>query len=213
MEYNDYMISKIVKHILEAKLQDLPFSVLKNSIDFEITPEMFLDYCNSIFLDEKITDWNRNCWRSPRPSIEESGLKYFPGWDKVVKDLSRLYGNSNSYYISLMQTGDKSINTTHASLHNDTADVIHINCFGNVEWTLVDPNDINQTEHKVILEPGDLLYMRGMTLHETLPLSRRGSLIFMTLPYEEAPKNLDISTQKEKLVKSIKKDLLEGKYV
>ena len=207
------MISKIVKHILEAKLQDLPFSVLKNSIDFEITPEMFLDYCNSIFLDEKITDWNRNCFRSQRPSIEESGLKYFPGWVDVVKDLSRLYGNNNSYYLSLMQTGDKSINTTHALLHNDEADVIHINCFGNVEWTLVDPKDINQTEHKVILEPGDLLYMRGMTLHETFPLTRRGSLIFMTLPYADAPKNLDTSTQKENLLKRIQSDLSKERYV
>jgi hypothetical protein len=207
------MVSKIVKHVLEAKIQDLPFSVLKNSIDFEITPEMFLDYCNYIYIDEKITDWNRSCWRSPRLSIEDSDLKYFPGWDKVVKDLSRLYGNINNYYISLMQTGDKSINTTHALLHNDEADVIHINCFGRVEWTLVDPNDINQTEHKVILEPGDLLYMRGMTLHETFPLSRRGSLIFMTLPLVIYNGLLDAVEKKEKLIESIKKDLSEGKHV
>jgi hypothetical protein len=207
------MISKIVKHVLEAKLQDLPFSVLKNSIDFEITPEMFLDYCNSIYLDEKITDWDRSCWRSPRQTIDFNTLTHFPEWKSIVKDLSRLYGNIDTYYLSLMQTGDKSINTVHAGLHNDSADVIHINCFGRVEWTLVDPNDIDLTEHKVILEPGDLLYMRGMTLHETFPLTRRGSLIFMTLPLQIYDGLPDVAEQKEKLLKGIQSDLSKERYV
>lgn len=205
------MISKIVKHILEAKINDLPFSILKNSLDSEITPDIFMEYCNFQY-NENITDWNKNCFRSPRETIDSNTLTHFPEWKSIVKDLSRLYGNIDTYYLSLMQTGDKSINTVHAGLHNDTADVIHINCFGRVEWTLVDPNDLTQKEHKVILEPGDMLYMRGMTLHETLPLSRRGSLIFMTLPL-----NTDYGfiseNQKEKILKALQSDLSEGRYV
>ena len=205
------MTSKIVKHILESKINDLPFSILKNSLDSEITPDMFMEYCNSLY-DENITDWNRNCFRSPRQTIDFNTLTHFPEWKLIVKDLSRLYGNIDTYYLSLMQTGDKSINTVHAGLHNDNADVIHINCFGRVEWTLVDPNDLNQKEHKVILEPGDMLYMRGMTLHQTLPLSRRGSLIFMTLPLN-TDYDFNFETQKENLLKGIQSDLSKERYV
>jgi len=205
------MTSKIIKHILESKINDLPFSIFKNSLDSEITPDMFMEYCNSLY-DEDITDWNRNCFRSPRQTIDFNTLTHFPEWKSIVKDLSRLYGNIDTYYLSLMQTGDKSINTVHAGLHNDHADVIHINCFGRVEWTLVDPNDHTQKEHKVILEPGDMLYMRGMTLHQTLPLSRRGSLIFMTLPIN-TDYNFNFETQKENLLKRIQSDLSKGRYV
>ena len=205
------MTSKIVKHILESKINDLPFSILKNSLDSEITPDMFMEYCNSLY-NENITDWNRNCFRSPRQTIDFNTLTHFPEWKLIVKNLSRLYGNIDTYYLSLMQTGDKSINTVHAGLHNDNADVIHINCFGRVEWTLVDPNDLTQKEHKVILEPGDMLYMRGMTLHQTLPLSRRGSLIFMTLPLN-TDYDFNFETQKENLLKGIQSDLSKERYV
>ncbi len=172
---------------------------------------MFIEYCNSVY-DEQISDWDKNCFRSPRQTIEADHLNYFPEWKIIVKDLSKLYGNIDTYYLSLMQTGEKSINTIHAGLHNDSADVVHINCFGQVEWTLVDPNDVDQKENKVVLEPGDMLYMRGMTLHQTIPLTKRGSLIFMTLPLN-TDYNFSTDNQKEMLLEGIKSDLSNKRYI
>ncbi len=84
-----------------------------------------------------------------------------------------------------MQTNDFSINKVHASLHPDQADIVHLCCYGKVEWLLIDPED--RKEYRVVLEPGDFLYIRGFVLHETIPLSNRGSLIFTNLSYEEVP--------------------------
>jgi len=94
-----------------------------------------------------------------------------------------------------MQTKEFSIEKVHASLHPDQSDVVHLCCYGRVEWTLVDSE--KKKEYKVILEPGDVLYMRGFTLHETKPLSVRGSLIFMNLSYEEFPDYLTDSFKSE----------------
>ena len=207
--------SKIVQHILEAKMQDLPFSVLKNAVEFSYGPEDFLKYCNYYHRDrgKPLDDFQDSCNRNTREDIKDDDLVYFPGWSKVVKDLAKLYGNTDTYYLSLMQTGEIASDRIHATLHNDQSDVVHINCFGTVNWLLIDPFDESKTEHRITLEPGDLLYMRGWTLHETTPLTERGSLIFMNLPYVQIPKGLDRENQRQDVLKALNKDLEEKRFV
>jgi hypothetical protein len=209
------MINKIVEHILQAKMQDLPFSVLKNSVEFSYGPEDFLKYSNYHHRDKgkALDSFQDSCNRNTREDIKDDDLNYFPGWSTVVKDLAKLYGNTDTYYLSLMQTGETFANRVHATLHNDQSDVVHINCFGKVDWLLMDPFDENKTEHRITLEPGDLLYMRGWTLHETTPLTERGSLIFMNLPYVQIPKDLDKENQRRDVMKDLEKDLEEKRFL
>jgi hypothetical protein len=202
------MKNKIVQAILEAKLQDLPFYVLKNGIDWQVTEKDFLNYSN-YYHKEILETFDKSCRRNTREDISNDDLRYFPDWSMTVKELSKLYGNTDTYYLSLMQTGDVHNKSVHAVLHNDQSDVVHINCFGKVEWLLIDPYDESKTEHRVILESGDVLYMRGWTLHETTPLTPRGSLIFMNLPYVPIPKDLNKETQREKVISDLDKDILE----
>ena len=190
-------------------MQDLPFSVLKNSISFKVTPEDFLEYSNYHHREkkQKIKNFDDSCKRNTREDISNEDLTYFPGWSEIVNDLAKLYGNTDTYYLSLMQTGESFVNKVHATLHNDQSDVVHINCFGTVNWLLMDPFDKNKTEHRITLEPGDLLYMRGWTLHETTPLTERGSLIFMNLPYVQIPKDLDKENQRRDVLRDLEKNL------
>ena len=195
-------------------MEDLPFSVLKNSIEWKADQEDFLRYCNYYYRAEGGSKtFEESCDRNTRVDISSDDLTYFPGWSTVVKDLSKLYGNTDTYYLSLMQTNESIVNNVHATLHNDQSDVVHINCFGRVNWLLIDPFGENKTEHRITLEPGDLLYMRGWTLHETTPLSARGSLIFMNLPYVQIPKNLNTETQRQDVLEAFEKDLKEKRFV
>lgn len=196
-------------------MQDLPFSVLKNSVDFKYGPEDFLKYSNYYHREkgQDAASFEESCRRNTREDIADDDLNYFPGWSGVVKDLSKLYGNTDTYYLSLMQTGSTFADRVHATLHNDQSDVVHINCFGNVDWLLIDPFDETKTEHRITLEPGDLLYMRGWTLHETTPRSERGSLIFMNLPYVQIPKDLDLKNQRDNVLKNLEKGLEEKKFI
>jgi hypothetical protein len=54
--------------------------------------------------------------------------------------------------------------------------------------------------------------MRGMTLHQTIPLTKRGSLIFMTLPLN-TDYNFSTDNQKEMLLEGIKSDLSNKRYI
>jgi hypothetical protein len=49
--------------------------------------------------------------------------------------------------------------------------------------------------------------MRGWTLHETTPLTERGSLIFMNLPYVQIPKDLDRKNQRRDVLRDLEKNL------
>jgi hypothetical protein len=174
----------ITKLVLEAKLKNLPFAVLKSGIKNTYTKEDFDRY--NIYVGN---DFYSENYKS-RSVIKEKDLGFFPIWDKIQKDLIKIYGNPTKPYNSIMQTGDHVVGKIHASLHQDRSDVIHMCCYGTVEWLLVDVE--KKEEHRITMEPGDVLYMRGYTLHETVPLSVRGSLVFMNLPLEEFPE-VDLS--------------------
>ena len=168
----------VTRMILEAKIKDLPFAVLKGGFENVFTREHFDAY------NEFVKNGEFGNSRS-RIALKEENFRFFPGWDQIQRALVKIYGNPTDTYSSIMRTSDFSVGKVHASLHLDTSDVVHLCCYGRVEWLLVDPND--KKEYTVVLEPGDMLYMRGYTLHETVPLSDRGSLIFMNLSYEEFP--------------------------
>ena len=54
--------------------------------------------------------------------------------------------------------------------------------------------------------------MRGRTLHETKPLSERGSYIFMNLPYDgghNAPKPKDLKRQRKNFVEYVETGILK----
>ena len=123
-----------------------------------------------------------------------------------------MYGNPVNVYNSIMQTNEYSIGKVHASLHCDQSDVVHLCAYGRVEWLLIDPED--KAEYTIILEPGDFLYFRGFVLHETTPLSNRGSLIFMNLSYEDFPDYIteSLKTEEERLAFNEKQraDFLAG---
>ena len=174
----------ITKLVLEAKLKNLPFAVLKSGIKNTYTKEDFDRY--NIYVGN---DFYSENYKS-RSVIKEKDLGFFPIWHKIQEDLIKIYGNPTKPYNSIMQTGDHVVGKIHASLHHDRSDVIHMCCYGTVEWLLVDVE--KKEEHRVTMEPGDVLYMRGYTLHETVPLSVRGSLVFMNLPLEEFPE-VDLS--------------------
>lgn len=165
--------------VLEAKLKNLPFAVLKGGVKGIFTKEHFDKYNEHIK-----NDYYSQSYRS-RAVIEEEDLKFFPMWYQIQKALIKIYGNPTKPYNSIMQTGEAVIGKVHASLHRDRSDVVHLCCYGTVEWLLVDVE--KKEEHRITMEPGDVLYMRGYTLHETVPLSVRGSLVFMNLPLEEFP--------------------------
>ena len=169
----------ITKLVLEAKLKNLPFAVLKSGIKNTYTKEDFDKYNTYAG-----NDFYSESYKS-RSVIKEADLKFFPMWDEIQKALIKIYGNPTSPYNSIMQTGEYVVGKIHASLHLDRSDVIHMCCYGTVEWLLIDTE--NKKEHRITMEPGDVLYMRGYTLHETVPLSVRGSLVFMNLPLEEFP--------------------------
>lgn len=169
----------ITKLVLEAKLKNLPFAVLKGGVKNVFKKEHFDRYNQHIG-----NDYYSESYRS-RSAIKEEDLKIFPMWYQIQKALARIYGNPGNTYSSIMQTGEHAIGKVHASLHRDRSDVVHLCCYGTVEWLLVDV-ELKQ-EFRITMEPGDVLYMRGYTLHETIPLSDRGSLVFMNLPLEEFP--------------------------
>jgi len=197
------MIHHVAEHVLKAKLQDLPFSVLKNAVGNPPSKKDFLNYLNVDIMTKS------------RIPIPHKDLHNFPEWEDIRKNLSRIYGNIETDYNSIMQTSEEAVGSIHASMHHDLSDVIHLNCYGRVEWLLVDPYEFrnnknrSEIETRVILEPGDLLYMRAQTLHETIPLTERGSLIFMNLPYnddEEIPLNRD--KQREEFIEYIEKGVI-----
>ena len=201
------MISEISKHVLEAKIKDLPFSVLKNAVKNPPTKKDF-DY----YID------NYTPGKATRVSIPHKDLRFFPEWHAIREDLVKIYGNIDTDYNSIMHTKDKYKGKIWASLHDDVSDVVHLNCYGRVEWLLVDPQEvgpgksISEIGKRVILEPGDLLYMRGRTLHETIPLSERGSLIFMNLPYDggvNAPKPEDLERQRQNFLEYVETGTLK----
>ena len=194
-------------------MQDLPFFVIKDSVDFQYGPEDFLKYSNYLHKNKPVDNFLDSCLRNTRDPIADKDLSYFPDWSQTVLALRKLYGNVDTHYLSLMQTSKPYSIQVHATLHNDQSDVVHTNCFGRVEWLLIDPFDENKTEHRVILEPRDTLYMRGWTLHETTPLTERGSLIFMNLPYVEIPKDLNKETQKNDVLKSRNKNLEQKTFI
>jgi hypothetical protein len=174
----------ITKLVLEAKLKNLPFAVLKSAIKNTYTKEDFDRYNTYVG-----NDFYSESYKS-RSVIKEKDLGFFPIWHKIQEDLIKIYGNPTKPYNSIMQTGDHVVGKIHASLHHDRSDVIHMCCYGTVEWLLVDVE--KKEEHRITMEPGDVLYMRGYTFHETVPLSVRGSLVFMNLPLEEFPE-VDLS--------------------
>ena len=201
------MISEISKHVLEAKIKDLPFSVLKNAVKNPPTKKDF-DY----FID------NYTSGKETRVNIPHKDLRFFPVWQTIREDLVKIYGNIETDYNSLMRTEDKDKEKTWASLHDDVSDVVHLNCYGRVQWLLVDPQEVgpgkslSEIGKIVVLEPGDLLYMRGRTLHETIPLSERGSIIFMNLPYDggvNAPKLEDLERQRQNFVEYVETGTLK----
>jgi hypothetical protein len=178
----------ITKLVLEAKLKNLPFAVLKKGVQNIFTEKDFDKYNEYI---AKTTSEEAKT----RVVIEEANLKFFPMWDEIQKALTKIYGNPTTPYNSLMQTWENRIGKVHARLHGDTSDVVHLCCYGTVEWLLIDRENKNQ--HRITMEPGDVLYMRGFTLHETVPLTSRGSLIFMNLPLEDYPEPV-FKTEEEK---------------
>lgn len=173
MDENLSLPQNVAKLVLEAKLKNLPFAVLKAGSQNGYDQEIFNTYKKYVNSDKA------------RVPIENENLKFFPGWEEIQRELIKVYGNPTKVYNSLQQTNEHSINKVHASLHCDQSDVVHLCCYGRVKWLLIDPED--KKEYTIILEPGDFLYFRGFVLHETTPLSNRGSLIFMNLPYEEFP--------------------------
>jgi len=201
------MISEISKHVLEAKIKDSPFSVLKNAVKNPPTKKDF-DY----YID------NYTSGQATRIDIPHKDLRLFPVWQTIREDLVKIYGNIETDYNSLMRTQGGDIGKIWASLHDDVSDVVHLNCYGRVEWLLVNPQEvgpgksISEIGKRVILEPGDLLYMRGRTLHETIPLSERGSLIFMNLPYDggvNAPKPEDLERQRQNFLEYVETGTLK----
>jgi hypothetical protein len=185
--YRDNELSlqeNVTKLVLESKLKNLPFGILKAGVQHGYPEENFNNYKKHVGDQES------------RVAIKQEDLSFFPGWNEIQKELTKIYGNPTNVYNSLMQTNEYSINKVHASLHCDPSDVIHLCCYGSVDWLLIDPED--KAEYRITLEPGDFLYMRGYVLHETTPLSNRGSLIFMNLSYEEFPDQITGSFKNEK---------------
>jgi len=201
------MTDEISKHVLETKIKDLPFSVLRKAVKNPPTKEDFLNYINENNMAEK-----------SRIDISHKDLYLFPILKDIRENLAKIYGNISTDYNSLMITREYDVNKTWASLHDDISDVVHLNCYGTVEWLLANPEEfgsgksIETIGQKVILEPGDVLYMRGRTLHETKPLSERGSYIFMNLPYDggqNAPKPEDLERQRKNFVEYVETGILK----
>jgi hypothetical protein len=188
-------INNICKLVLEAKLQNLPFAVLKNAIKNPPNKQMF----DKFYFEKKSL--------KKRLEISKEDLKIFGEWAEIERSLANLYGNISNQYNTIIKTEKNEVDKVFAVLHNDTSDVVHFNCYGEVEWLLIDPDDFNKTEHKIIMQPGDVMYMKGWTLHETTPYSERGSLIFMNLPYEEIPEGLNFETQREDMLKQLDEGL------
>ena len=190
----------VTKLVLEAKLKNLPFAILKAGAENGYPEERFNNY------KKHVGD------QQSRVAVKEENLGFFPGWEQIQRALTKMYGNPVNVYNSIMQTNEYSIGKVHASLHCDQSDVVHLCAYGSVEWLLIDPED--KQEYKVTLEPGDFLYFRGFVLHETTPLSNRGSLIFMNLSYEDFPDYItgSLKTEEERLAFNEKQraDFLAG---
>jgi hypothetical protein len=190
----------ITKLVLEAKLENLPFAILKGGVQNPPTEEVFNEFKKQLGTQQS------------RVGISEENLGFFEEWNGIQRALIKIYGNPTKAYNSLMQTNHYSVGKVHASLHCDQSDVVHLACYGSVEWLLIDPED--KQEYRIVLEAGDVLYMRGFVLHETTPLSDRGSLIFMNLSYEDFPDyitgSLKTEEEREAFNKKQRADFLEG---
>lgn len=196
--YRDHELdipNDIVKLVLESKIKNLPLGILRNAVPHAPTEKHLDSY----------KEYVKN--NGSRVAIKSEDLHFFPEWEGIQRHLTKMYGNAVDVYNSLMQTNELSVNKIHASLHADQSDVVHLCCYGRVDWILIDPED--KKEYNITLEPGDVMYMRGFVLHETIPLSPRGSLIFMNLPYSKFPEpDLSVLTDEEK--EAVLKEQKEG---
>lgn len=64
-------------------------------------------------------------------------------------------------------------------VHIDPYDILHWQCRGATEWS------IGENMEKIILEPGDLLWLKAETKHKTENITEKYSLIFMSGKPEE----------------------------
>jgi hypothetical protein len=165
-------MDKIVDHVIDAKSKDLPFSVLDKAFDTPPNENNFKKYLNEV---------NK---RHFRMTLSMHDYKYFSTWGTTVSELIKFYGNNPDAMCTLIHNlGEDVISGVAASLHDDRPDVIHYNCFGYVKWKLKASDQETREEYKdkvfeITLEPNQVIYIKGMTLHETTPLTKRGSLIF-----------------------------------
>ena len=159
-------MNSISYHITRAKEKDLCFYVLKNFYKNSPTRRDFNKY---------ISEHNVS---GGKPEVIEEHFYYFNNWTGLLKDLSTVYPDTHLSYTSLIWTDEKDISVGGTELHNDPSDVIHINCYGSVEWNILDKC---QNMHTFVLNDGDALYLKQGTMHSTRVISPRGSLIYM--PY------------------------------
>ena len=129
-------------------------------------------------------------WRQPTPqwdefqglydSVSQQGrisIKDKP-YTSIMGDFleeSRLaYPDSDNYQFYLMQCGSfrNFQKDTGTNSHTDLVDTLHWQCRGATEWTLGSKSD------KILLEPGDLLWFAGNTVHGTENLTEKFALIF-----------------------------------
>jgi len=158
--YNIHM-SSISSYIKKAKENNLSFYVLKGFYKDAPTQLDFKRYISE------------NNIHGDKPDIEKKYFSYFKNWRELIEDLSAIYPDTGSS--SLIWTEEKDLSIGGIDIHNDPTDVIHVNCYGRVEWKIIDSC---QNEHIVILSPGDILYLKQGVLHQTKPITARGSLIY-----------------------------------
>lgn len=174
-----------VKDIPELIKSDKFFYVWENELEVRPTFadfEKFFILRGMQFIDEYGNSRRAFGWDADRGPLKNEDLKYFPGLEKIIKEVEDIYGTDNQ--ISYMSTGPDNANRVHAIMHNDKGDVLHFACEGQVEWRLIHPNIIKEeaTEEEIVkltLNAGDVLWFRSRTSHETTPLSARAGIIWL----------------------------------
>lgn len=156
-------MDRFIAALAKAKVDNVPFAILKGVLPTdEITLDHFYRYKDHLGTESK------------RDEIREEDIGKFPRLNDYCGRLGNFYGQPN-FYLTYMVT--EITNGIHADMHNDTCDGISWNCVGSTEWTFIDPD----TEERitVLTEPGDAVFTRARTYHETKPLGPRASLIWM----------------------------------
>lgn len=167
---------ELTNQLKEARKNNLPFKVFKGIMQESPTWNQFLNYV------EKTKEFGN--YRSDREgfyilnSTEISYISDFPNIKNFYNAILSAYGKElvqKSLSVILSETYRNIAPISGVARHSDPIDTIHWAAIGASMWKLWD-SEGNLTE--ILLEPGDIIYVKDGNEHEVESITPRAGIIF-----------------------------------